>query len=209
MAIYLIFCGTHGVTYTTDRGVFHCPSCGRQPYEKKRVRRFFSLFSIPLVPLGLLGEYVECSQCGDTYRPDVLDFDPEVAKREVEAESQAGIKRTMVLMCLADGVIDDKEVAEIRRIYTEVAGKEIAESQVWDEIARAREDGRQLTEYLSSLVGVLNDRGKELIIRAAFLVAASDGDFQEPEQHLMVELGEALEVSSARLRSVLGSIAEA
>jgi hypothetical protein len=54
-------------------GHFHCFSCQVQrPYRHKKVVRYFTLFFIPLFPLGTLSEYVECQVCGRTYAPGIL-----------------------------------------------------------------------------------------------------------------------------------------
>lgn len=65
----MIIFGTRGITTTPEKGDFHCPSCdATQKYGLKRVRRFFTLYFIPLIPLNKLGEYVECVTCKDTYK---------------------------------------------------------------------------------------------------------------------------------------------
>ena len=50
--VFLIIFGTRGVTYSVATGEFHCPSCAiKRGYDHKRVRRFFTLYFIPLIPL--------------------------------------------------------------------------------------------------------------------------------------------------------------
>jgi hypothetical protein len=54
-------------------GHFHCFRCEVQrPYRHKKVVRYFTLFFIPLFPLGTISEYVECQVCGRTYAPGIL-----------------------------------------------------------------------------------------------------------------------------------------
>jgi hypothetical protein len=54
-------------------GHFHCFKCEVQrPYRHKKIVRYFTLFFIPLFPLGTLSEYVECQVCGRTYTADIL-----------------------------------------------------------------------------------------------------------------------------------------
>jgi len=54
-------------------GSFYCAKCEVQrPYKHKKVVRYFTLFFIPLFPLGTLSEYVECGVCGRTYKPEIL-----------------------------------------------------------------------------------------------------------------------------------------
>ena len=50
-------------------GSFHCSNCGaRRLYKHKKIVRYFTLFFIPLFPLGKLSEYVECQVCRRTYQ---------------------------------------------------------------------------------------------------------------------------------------------
>lgn len=54
-------------------GMFWCPNEGGQRhYRHVSARRWFTLFWIPVIPLGQLGESVECSSCGAQYDAAVL-----------------------------------------------------------------------------------------------------------------------------------------
>lgn len=69
----LIIFGSRAVTGSKGTGSFVCPRCGPgAPYDHKRVRRFFTLYFIPLIPLRTVGEYIECGTCRTTYKPEVL-----------------------------------------------------------------------------------------------------------------------------------------
>jgi hypothetical protein len=58
---------------TVDQGEFDCPNeGGPRFYQYQSSRRWFTLFFIPLVPLGQGDEWVRCTSCGATYSPDVL-----------------------------------------------------------------------------------------------------------------------------------------
>ena len=55
------------------RGMFLCPQCGAdRHYAHKSMRRWFTLFFIPLIPLKTLGEFVECETCHSKYKTSVL-----------------------------------------------------------------------------------------------------------------------------------------
>jgi len=69
----IIIFGSRGVERKIDTGYFHCPSCQcDSPYSRKKITRFFTLYFIPLIPLGSVGEFVRCDQCGSDYATDVL-----------------------------------------------------------------------------------------------------------------------------------------
>ena len=201
----MIIFGTRGVTYGAGKGMFHCPRCGAQSYKHKRVRRFFTLYFVPLVPLDLLGEYVECQGCYSTWDPEILGVQRE--DEAFAAEFELAIRRVMVLMMLADGVVDDDEVDTIKQIYAQLAESELTDAQVADEIAAAERDGVGLDAYLGALVARLNDSGKELVVRAAWMVAAADGQFSPEEQALLKQIGDVLEMSPTHVDGVLAEMA--
>jgi tellurite resistance protein len=206
--IFLIIFGTRGVTMNVANGQFNCPSCAKKrAYVTKRVRRFFTLYFIPIIPLDTLGEYVECQHCKGTYQPEVLEYDPVKSERSVEAAFHAAVKRVMVLMMLADGKIEDDEVETIRMIYAKLAKGELSKDDVAREVAASNADGRGLRQYLASILGSINDSGKEIVIKAAYFVAASDGKVSPEETNLLAELAAALEMSPSHFKSVIDKLA--
>ena len=49
----MIIFGTRGVKSTLSQGQFDCPQCGsNRAYKHKKVTRFFTLYFIPVIPLG-------------------------------------------------------------------------------------------------------------------------------------------------------------
>jgi len=203
----MIIFGTRGITTTPQRGDFHCPSCASmQNYALKRVRRFFTLYFIPVIPLDKLGEYVECLSCKDTYKPGVLEHDPAQNARALEAEYHRAVKGVMIQMLLADGVVDDAEVKTAANIYRSVAGRDIAEEELRSEITAAQTAGDDLGATLRAVQGSLNSEGKELALKAALYVAMADGEIQPEEQALLAEIGANLGMSDAHIRGVISSL---
>lgn len=170
------------------------------------MRRFFTLYFIPLIPLDKLGEYVECDSCAGTFKESVLQYDPNAEGRMVEAAYHAAIKRVMVLMMLADGVIDDDEIEAIQSIYQGIAQRPVSTQEVREEIQRAEADRMGVAEYTANLVGSLNDSGKEFIVRAAYGVAMADGVMAPEERMLMDEIADALQLSRAHYRGLLAEL---
>jgi len=206
--IFLIIFGTRGVTYSTGRGEFHCPECdARRPYQHKRVRRFITLYFIPIIPLDVIGEYVECQHCRATYKPNVLSYDPSAVKKLFETELHAAVKRVMVLMMMADGKIDPEEIETIRQVFGKLSKREVGRAEVEAEVEAAKAEGRGLRQYLTRVSPNLNAPGKELVVQAAFFVAAADGTVTEEETALLTELATALEMSPAHFRGAIDEVA--
>ena len=70
----MIIFGTKIRQQVVDEGEFFCPKCQTQRhYLRKKASRYFSLYFIPVIPIGKLGEFVECQTCGVAFEPVVLE----------------------------------------------------------------------------------------------------------------------------------------
>lgn len=202
----MIIFGTRGVQRRRDGGEFHCPDCqAARTYSLKEVRRFFTLYFIPLIPLDSRGSFVECDACGAAFTPDVLAWNPNEDNDLFLAAYCNAVKRVMVLMMLADGEIDADEVLAIRKIYDSLTGHSLSVDEVDAEVHASRTDGLGIRDYLPPLLGTLNDQGKERILLAAHHVAMADGAYPPEEQQLVLSIGQVLEMSPAHVRGVLAA----
>ncbi len=206
--MFFIIFGTRGVTSTKEQGEFNCPSCGPMNYRLKVVRRFFTLYFIPLIPLDSLGRYVECAQCQGTFNENVLSYQPSDAGQQMQALFMIAMKQVMIGMLLADGVIDDAEVKELQDIFEELAGVEVTEEDLREEIDIVERDGSSCLEMVSKAAPHLNDSGKEKVIRAAYRIAMADGVFDESESEFLSDLSAAMDLSAAHLRGIMTELME-
>jgi tellurite resistance protein len=205
----IIIWGTKGITYATEEGQFHCPNCrSSTQYSQKRVRRFFTLYWIPLIPLDVVGEYVECTRCQGTYKAEVLAYDPEKEQKAFEAEFHRAVRRVMVLMMMADGEIATDELTTIRRLYQQLTDRVLEDDDLQNEVKAVEQSGAGAQEALGEIAGTLNDSGKEMVIRAAFLVAASDGEFADEEKQLLSEIAGVLQLQEGQLGRIIDEMLE-
>jgi tellurite resistance protein len=201
----MIIFGTRGVTSTIKEGKFHCPQCSNdQSYRHRKVRKFFTLYFIPLIPLGDESEYVECGRCKGTFIPKVLQRGAE--NERFMALYEEAMRQSMVKMMLADGVIDENEKKVALDIINRFGKNDLDENQFDNLISKSQEDTKSVTHYLKQVAGSLNEHGKETIIRCALHVAFSDGDFDESEKQMIVEMGNALEMSSSHLKGIFSEM---
>ena len=200
----MIIFGTRGVTLTGDKGAFHCPSCGAGiRYEQKIVKRFFTLYFIPLIPLETLGEYVECKGCQNTYKPEVLTYDPAAEAAKFRAACHEAILRVMVRMTAADGRIDPSEVEVVRGVYFRLTEQDLSAEEVASDAASTLGSAGTVATDVAAVAPMLNDRGREMVLRAAVMVANADGDISEAEWKAFAELGQALGMSVTHAKGVL------
>lgn len=206
--LFIIF-GTRGITTTPDKGTFHCPQCGgKRDYAQRRVRRFFTLYFIPLIPLDVSGEYVECGTCTGTFQLEVLSYDPAAQQEAFMAEFQVAVRDVLIQMMLADGEISPDEVEAVRVACAEIGGFQLTPEAIDVLADKARTRSESVVDTMRRQAPMLNASGKETVIRAATTVAMADGEFDERERRLLAALGQALEMSDAHVNGVVAEVLE-
>jgi hypothetical protein len=176
--VFILF-GWRSVTYNAAKGEFFCPHCrARRPYTHKKVRRFFTLFFIPVIPLDALGEYVECATCRQTFKPEVLvqalqsQLENEDRQKErITSSFRLAMKQVAMISALADGGLDDQELLNIQA----VTGEALPLNQQVNPRLLPSADGKPADlQFLINIAGELSDKGKEMLLRAAHTVACTN-----------------------------------
>lgn len=206
----MIIFGTRGVTLSKESGDFHCPACNGSPqaYTRKSVRRFFTLYFIPVIPLDKLGEYVQCHRCNGTFNVQVLEHDPEAERNQARAEFADHVKRVMVLTALVDGDPDSSESEAIQDVYEKLGGGHLDDGALAKEYAQARQAGISIGDYTSRFADQLNEHGKEIVVKAAIRVALADDPLNVQEEQFLDELAAALNMTQAHFKGVLAEMDE-
>jgi len=168
----MIIFGTRGVTTTHEQGVFHCPSCGAgSNFRWRRVRRFFTLYFIPLIPLDLVGEYVECGQCKRTYEVRVLEYNPASEALKLQGHFQETLRMVMIASLPAPLRLERHALERVMELH-ESAGHPGVDIGRWERDAAAfSSTGGALFTNLKELSGAVNDHGRETLVEAAYIAA--------------------------------------
>jgi hypothetical protein len=73
----IILYGTRHRNSILSGGEFTCPNCHTlKGYSLTRRQSWFTLFFLPIFPVGSSFEYVECRACGKHYDQEILKFHP-------------------------------------------------------------------------------------------------------------------------------------
>ncbi len=183
-------------------GEFFCSHCGTdRSYVLQQIRRWFTLFFIPLFPVGKpLGEQVKCSTCGTRFSPDVLNTPTSASF----SENLRGAMRIAAVSMLAAG---DRANEAARTAAVDAARTSGAENydDTWLTHDLEALDPSNLSEYLAPLANGLNTQGKETFIEQVARIGAADGPLTAPENHVLESLGSALGISAAHLRGIMVS----
>lgn len=187
----MIIWGSRGRTSVMGSCEFNCPQCAEpKAGDRVQVRTFFTLYFIPLFPVGTQGTYVECGTCKGTYSEDILAYDP----AEEQAETNSQILRIMILAALADQAIDEAELAEIKKQYLEITGLPVTEATLNEEIRLAREADINLNIYVSSIAKGMEPHGKAFVVETAFKIISAASEIQPSHQEQLSKLGDTLDI---------------
>ena len=203
----MIIFGTTGITSTKAKGNFICPQCANNRlYKHRKVTRFFTLYFIPLIPLGSAGEYVECQTCKGTFVPRVLDNDPEKENKKIQAIYEEAMRHTMISIMLADGEIDENEMETVQSIINKFGHNDVSMEELQALVIKVDAEQLPATHYLSQVAPYLNEHSKEVIIRCAIAVAGADSVFATAEIDMIMEMAKAMEMSKSHLKGILDEI---
>jgi len=74
----ILIWGSRALTKKLGDGQFYCPTCDDEDcdYTHMRSREWFTLYFLPVFPIGGPMEYIECRHCKQTYKESVLDLEP-------------------------------------------------------------------------------------------------------------------------------------
>lgn len=203
----MIIFGTRGLTSKKDHGLFYCPSCDASCSSRThKVRKWFTLYFIPVLPLGLVGEYVECSGCNNTFGVESAyrtKVEYNVHQLEVRAEYENGIRNIMILLMLGDGQIDKLEMRTIQDIYSNLTGEQYETTSLENDIREVQAQGQTVADYAKKLNGLLNGKGKSMVIEAAIKVAFADGSLDKKEEKLIYRLAKELDYSKSSIKQYI------
>ena len=195
--MFFIAWGWRARTEQVGAGHFHCPNEGRdRQYQLVAARKWFTLFWIPIVPMESLGEYVECTSCSATYDPSVRDL---MTRGEMEDNLTSALRHIVVDMIRADGVIDDDE----RLVAVEIVTRFGNHPYTAADLERDLVELDWLGDAAYGLSGLLNDQGKESVIRACMELAAANGHVAQSEVRSIEGVGRDMGMSPAHVRGIL------
>lgn len=198
-----VFIQKNTTTTTKKTGVFFCPTCQtKRPYNHQVVTQSSNVFSISIKSAKKIGEYIECQTCKSTFRMSVLSYQPK-EKTEFLAEYHIAIRKVLLLMVLADGEIKSDEIKSVASIFQQVTKRPLSEYEIDVELTEMQSEPQTLTQYLQEVAPYMNYSSKEMIIRAAFLIADSDGSVDFSELNFLRNLGETLELTPKEIKRII------
>jgi hypothetical protein len=175
-------------------GWFFCPRChGDRHFTRKGVRRWFTLFFVPIAPLGgTTTTHIWCDTCGTAFSEEVLQLPT--------AEEFRSVYRRTLRQCVL-GVLKAGAPASSLARASALAAINDADAQSKDfddaalDAALVDADADQLAVAANPVASRLDPRQAERFFGACAQVALADGPLSDGERRALGTLGESLHLT--------------
>ena len=185
---------------TLAEGMFHCPGCGGdRHYAHKQARTWFTLFFLPVIPLKVLGEHVECQTCRKGYDMRVLTLPTSAALGE---QLVAASREAAVWLLRIDGSASARAAAVA--VLSQVSGTAWTDAALDADLQQV--DIAQLPDRLRQLGDVMNEHGKEQFLGSVAAIAAGGGVVGEDSRRVLGDIAAALGMTPAHARGVIDQV---
>lgn len=203
----IIVWGWRAVTYVLGTGEFFCPRCGGDaPYRHLRLRRWFTFFFIPVIPLEELGTHIECTRCRTAFTEAVLAAPTlEVLAHHQGLANRAAVAHLASLVRPMGATVED---VALRALASAPGVRPEYDRQALhvDMQAFASADGA--ATYLRPLAEAITIEGREAFLRRMSSLVG-ELPHRVPEMDRAIELfAGALDISPAHLLGIRQSVAQ-
>ena len=202
----MIIWGWRTLKGTAATGDFHCPNCSsRQSYNHEKLRRWFTLYFIPAIPLGSVDEQITCKTCRKSWQMSVLANDPDkqraalldrIAKDWLSAMAAVAVSRGGPTPEVADIIVAD---------IASATGFQINPARVREAAAGlvAPVPDTTVVARLGSLAADLSSTGHERLLNSALVVMRKLTNCGPDEIATIRAIATSLGVSAAHTNGIL------
>jgi zinc-ribbon family/Tellurite resistance protein TerB len=202
----LIIFGLRVFYRTIGQGMFHCQRCGGdREYRHRAGRRWFTLFFIPVIPLGQAGEHVRCTVCGTRYRMEVLSLP---TSAQMQAALPAGMRAAALIMLRAGG---GSSAQARRRAIDAIKGAGLADyddAALDADLSTSARPGHNLAGPVNRLTMQLAVPAREWFLAEAVRIGLADGALSDDERNAAREIAAQLGMTPAQARGVISMTEE-
>jgi hypothetical protein len=203
----VIIWGWRARTHSLATGEFYCPHCSaKQAYDHQKLRRWFTLYFIPLIPLEALGEHITCKQCRKAWELSVLDLDPEKQQAEQLRRISADWYVALAAIASTTGTTDTHVADSVVADIASATGLQFQASDFVNSAAANRQKGVTYADALANLGTLaqdLSNSGKERFLTCVLKVLRMTTNCGPEEIALVRKLGLALGISESHVKGIL------
>lgn len=199
--------GTMEWASTRTRGLFICPRCGtNESFRLRASRPFLTLYFIPVVPIGGIHEFVQCSRCKNAFEPVVLadrslgEIDgptsgsKEAPRDNSESDFDADLLKVLALMMVEDGHVTENEIGVARRVFKNMREKNLSREDLGRSCSQVRLLRLNTLSFLATAGKRCSHEQKMLLVQGMFAVAGADGEISPGRMASLVQAQKILEL---------------
>lgn len=116
--------------------------------------------------------------------------------------------RAMISMAAADGDVADVECATISAIFEKVSGESVDKAEIEKAANGITGDSKALAKDLAAASDEIDKKGKEAILRAAYLVLRADGVVAAQERKKLADIANGLKMPEIHVNVILEQLEE-
>jgi hypothetical protein len=201
----MILWGTTNLKSSIEQGEFNCPQCQAvSPYTLKKSTEYFTIYFIPVIPLGVRGKFVECNQCRGAFTEAILSYDPTAEK----VATQVTVFRILVAFMVHFQKTGVTHVTSCQSAYSELLGQEIPVEIVEHELQLALEPDSSPKNYILSEGATFAPDAKLQMMASAMDIIESEPVDNEHSRMVLAEFSQMLGFPEADFEQVLEVVAE-
>ena len=183
---------------------FFCPSCGGDRQARTGVlRRWFTLFWIPIIPLKVVGEYVECGTCQTKFKPDVLRRPTSATLTNVWGNAVRVL--SVLIVRAGDATLPALRQAAVVDVAQVVSGYD--DHTLTSDLLAV--DPHTAEQYVHPLADGLEVAGKERLVADLTRLALTGGTITGDQRSLLDTVGRGLGLTPAHVTGVVTSVVSA
>lgn len=116
--------------------------------------------------------------------------------------------RAMISMAAADGDVADVESATISAVFEKVSGESVDSEEIAKAATGISGDSKALAADLAASSDDVDKKGKEAILRAAYLVLRADGVVAAQERKKLTDIANGLKMPEIHVNVILEQLEE-
>ncbi len=220
----MILIGTFDWASTRLRGLFACPNCGStQKFRLRASRPFLTLYFIPVIPIGSLQEFVQCTNCKNSFETSILatnmlatqlpkDSAPgALDSRQSNAPQPAfseDLLKVIALIMVEDGQVTENEIRIARRLYGNIAEESLTREDLGRVCAFVQQQRLNTLSFLSTARERRSHEEKLLIVQAIFGVAGADGEISPKRLQSLARSQTVLGIDESELQRAISNTSQ-
>jgi tetratricopeptide (TPR) repeat protein len=119
------------------------------------------------------------------------------------------LRNALTRLVIADGSTTDTEISAFISVWRQATGESINAPTARAWCIEAAQDKLPADAHFKTLAVVVNDAGKNLAFKAAFVLCASDGALQQPETDLLNLMAAHFQFDRERVARLIGELSAA